>query len=722
MARFFRPCAGVLALTIVFAGTYVQAADDVARVQTTLGVLDQWLSGPSTGDKWRKYLMFDELKEQLAAGQAADPAVVGAIIETYQRDAAYLKQPEFVAVRQALEAWHAELSLPKPAELPAAAQAAKAEFTPADPAALEASKAALRKATAELQTYIAAARYRAGWTKYLMLDQLQAQLDSETPDPAVLDAVAFKFASQQKGLENPIYANVGKALADYLPKLLVARDPMPQADYEARLDRLATLLEAFAATPDKATAKTIGQEVAALEARNQAPTLVRAIRRAYAQPNYLVQASERIVAAGIARNVSETTPIREDILGTDVTGTGRTTGKVSVDLVPNPDRAAFDTIFKGSTSSNNTGYNSGATIWSRGRTTFNARKRTYIDADGFGADPATASAQTQTTVTGVNSGRGGLAANRAQQIAWDRVRQGKPAGERESGRRAALRVRQRMDSDAAKRFAEQNASFDKKYRRPMLDRGAYPKVMNFSSTDHDLFISIVQAADDQLGAFNAPPALAEGADVGIRVHESAVENYHALMLGGDTVDNEEFKEQMIGMLGEEEYNRRYPPSENDGPWEITYAETDPVSIRFADGGYSLTIRITRFKGNQVFTQPMNVTVNYKLEPYQTGIKSVRQGDIEIFPPDFQPGGEQTLTPSQVALKRQLLNRFSQMFLEEEVTTGLLLPGAWEKAGRLALSQLVCDGGWLCTGWVQPATPIPETAAATASAEQPASGG
>ncbi len=720
MALFLRPCACVLALTIAVQVSYVQAGGPCGATSAALAALDKWLEGPSTGDKVRTYLMFEDLKGQLAAGQAADAAVIGTIIEKYNHDAAYLKLPEFVDTRKVLEAWHAELSLPKPAELPAAARAAKSQFTPVDPADLEASKTALKKATAELRKYIAAAKYRSGWTQYLLLDQLQQQLDSDTPNPAVLDAVAFKFASQQSGLEKPIYANVGQA-ATYLPKLLVAQAPMVQAEYDERLDRLAAMLEAYAAAPDKETAKSIGQEVAALEARRQRAELVHAIRHAYSQPNYLIQAAERIVAAGIERDVSETTPIRENILGTSVTGTGRTTGKVTVDLVPDPDRVTFDTVFRGSTNSNNTGYNSGATIWSDGYTTFDARKCTFIDGDGFGADPATASARTQTNVTGVNSGRGGIAANRGSRSPGTGFAR---ASQQASAKAAAARrcVRQRMDADAAQRFEEQNASFDKKYRRPMLDRGAYPDVMNFSSTDNDVFIAIVQAAGNQLVAPNAPPAAPGRADVGIRVHESAVENYYALMMGGDTVDNEEFKEQMIGTLGEEEYNRRYPPDENDGPWEITYAQTDPLSIRFADGGYTLTLRITRFKGNQVFAQPMNVTVHYKLEPYQSGIKAVRQGDIEIYPPDFQPGGDQTLTPSQVALKRQLLNRFSQMFKEEEITTGLLLPGAWEKAGRLALLQLVCDGGWLCTGWVQPETPIPEPETAEGPTTKPAAGG
>jgi hypothetical protein len=689
------------------------------KTSAALDVLDAWLKTKTTGAKWNVYLRSADLRAQIAAGESADPAVLREIQAKYERDARYLKLPEFIAVRNAIGAWLTHLALPKPADLPAAVRAAKGTFAAPDPASLQSAKAALAKATKDLVAYIQAAQYRKGWTKFLLLDELQAQLAAETPDPAILGAVAFQFATGHRGLERPIYANVAKALDAYLPQLIVALEPMAQADFEARLDRLAGLLEAYSAAPTTDAGRAIGDELSALEARGQALDLVAAVRGVWSRPNFLMQASEFTVGAGIARDVNEPTSISENILGTDVYGSGQTTGAVTVALSPNAERAAFDVLFKGRTRSNTTGHNSGATIWSQGQTEFDAWKRTYIDRGGLSATPASAVAHTHSDVQGVDSGRHGLFANKAAQIAWSRVYQRKPASEQESGRLAGIRVRQRMDRDGARRYSDANARLDREFRRPMMDKGAFPLVLDFSTTADDLYLLAVQATPGQLGAPNAPPAIVDGSDFSTRVHESAVENYAQSIWGGESLDNEEFKEKVIRFSSEEEYNRRYPPEENEGSWEMTFAPVNPISVRFSDGGYTLTMRIIRFKGNQTFTQPMNVTVRYKLEPFGTGIKSTREGDIEIFPPDFQPGGDQVLTPAQVTLKRQLYNRFSRSFREEETSNGLLLPGEWKKAGRLALLQLSSDGGWLTTAWQKPETPIPDEAPADPAPAPPA---
>ena len=76
--------------------------------------------------------------------------------------------------------------------------------------------------------------------------------------------------------------------------------------------------------------------------------------------------SSRLVAAGIERPLDEVTPVRDFILGTDIIGTGRTTGKLTIQLVPSADKAVLETVLVGKVDSRNVGYNGPATIHSQG--------------------------------------------------------------------------------------------------------------------------------------------------------------------------------------------------------------------------------------------------------------------------------------------------------------------------------------------------------------------
>ena len=95
---------------------------------------------------------------------------------------------------------------------------------------------------------------------------------------------------------------------------------------------------------------------------------------------------------------------------------------------------------------------------------------------------------------------------------------------------------------------------------------------------------------------------------------------------------------------------------------------------------------------------MNVTAAYKIEKTETGFKAVRQGDVEVFPPDFDPKGDQKLSARYTTIRTLLTKRFNKIFEPELKGEGLTLPGKWEKAGKFMPVQWVCQDGWLVLAW------------------------
>ena len=101
---------------------------------------------------------------------------------------------------------------------------------------------------------------------------------------------------------------------------------------------------------------------------------------------------------------------------------------------------------------------------------------------------------------------------------------------------------------------------------------------------------------------------------------------------------------------------------------------------------------------------MNVSAAYKIEESADGFKAVRQGDIEVLPPDFEPGKQ--IDARRQVIRKLLEKRFAKVFEPEILGKGFELPGKWKAAGWMRPIQAVARDGWLIIAWKRsPATPL-----------------
>ena len=126
--------------------------------------------------------------------------------------------------------------------------------------------------------------------------------------------------------------------------------------------------------------------------------------------------------------------------------------------------------------------------------------------------------------------------------------------------------------------------------------------------------------------------------------------------------------------------------------------------RYAAGGIPRAIREFR---------AMNVTAAYKMQIQGAGTRLVRQGELQIVPPNFDPQ-KTRLSASQVALRTILQKKFGKLFEPEIVSEGLVLPGKWKRAGRLSVTHLHSDHGWLAMAWIRGGAAAQTTTVAAAS--------
>jgi len=624
----------------------------------------------------------------------------------------------FLATTCAVQAWGqppTEPQSPTIEELSAACQSAKEAFVPRTEAHLEEAKSELLAAVARLDRMLRISGAGGeGWRKFLAWEQMRDELDRRGgPDLPTLDAIHARYTSGHNGLGLAEFAGVRRALRRYLTTARAIGNEKLGDHYRALLDALPKHLEAYAGSPTTEEAFVIGGAVRWLEEAGQAPELLEAIRRYSSQPNLFLQVSADFVAAGIAGPVDRGGPVSEVIRGTQVTGTEHTTGEVTVELIPRAEFAEIDTIFRGRIESDTVGRNGPAVVYSESTTGVATRKPIKIDAEHVWTEKAQSNAVTKMRIKNVQTTRGGgMVAQQARQ----QVNAQKNQSELDAAQRTEQRTSRRVDEETDKQIGQLAQNYQDKFRKPLLSRDLFPQMLRFHTTEAALHATALHGGLPGLGAAGSPPEFDGEHDVVARLHESVFNNFAAASLGGMIVEEETFRAQMTELLGSTP--TWFEPDEEAQPWTIVFAERQPVSITFADGGFVVTLRGSKFVRGDSSYPGMDVTAEYKIERTDEGIKAVRQGDLKIFPPGFTPGGGKQLSARQQVLRTLLEKRFGTMFTEEIVPEPIGLSGNWEKAGELTLSRWEASNGWSVLCWQRTPKAEEKAEAPAAPAEAP----
>ncbi|REJ93223.1 MAG: hypothetical protein DWQ35_10730 [Planctomycetota bacterium] len=698
--RFSTVVAFPLVMLVLVISAPLSAAEVPPDLTEAYADMEAWLGRYPQGPGWHRYLHTEQLRAEMAKGEAADREQVAAILAKFRSGAKGLDDHHFVNVAKALARWHDEHLLPPADELVELARADSETFIEMDADDVATAKQTLASATDTLGSWLD--RYGdngARWKRFLNFSDLEAQLAASEPDLAVLEGVARQFTSDTNGLEMPKYLAVRDALRVYLDTHQVAHNPTIKQQVQQQTKVLTRLLEKPTGELTVREREAIGQRLAFFERMGQSPTLVRAVRRHHSHVNFAGYVTEDVVAAAGYRDVDRSQEgIRDSVLGTSLIIDAKTKAEVTADVVPNEERAAFQLLLTGVVRTDAVGFNRGVTIYSTGRSTISGRKMFFLDENGLSTEPATARARTNNHIDGISAKR-----RFVERIAWRKASKQKCAADRIGARKTARRVRADMDDEATDRLADAKRKYEDGFRDPLVRRAAFPEVMKFRSTDEVLQLELLQASRKQLGAPQTMPALEVSNDIGMRMHQSLINNLAASLYAERTLTSEEVEKEsenspLMRRFKEKQRAKREAAGEADDeldkPWAITFAKR-PITVEFFDGQVKLTIRGTRFEGDgPVNERDMSIWVVYKFELGDNqGLKLALQ-EWDVVPTEVETGGR--IEFADEPLRQKLKKRFAEIFKDVELDP-LELPGEFKKAGQFAYSQVQAEEGWFSLG-------------------------
>jgi len=135
------------------------------------------------------------------------------------------------------------------------------------------------------------------------------------------------------------------------------------------------------------------------------------------------------------------------------------------------------------------------------------------------------------------------------------------------------------------------------------------------------------------------------------------------------------------------------------PWAITFAKHRPVTVAVDDGRVKLMVRGDKFVSGDRSFPAMDIWATYAIACSSQGMHLIREGDVQIYPPGFKPGGREKLSMAETSLRRILQKRFDKLWKDVIDIPDLPMQGELASAGPLPMQQLVArKDGWVVAGW------------------------
>jgi hypothetical protein len=406
--------------------------------------------------------------------------------------------------------------------------------------------------------------------------------------------------------------------------------------------------------------------------------------------NYYRNANVRLVLAADLLNrlapdmPANSAPVNDVVLGRPVRGTSTTSGQLFVQLVPDPVRLNLLVEARGRVQSQTLADAGPATFRSTGEASYSVQKSVIVSAQSAIIAPASAAADSDSQLTGVNTrfdGRpvlGPVARNRAivqHEALHDEA-------QREVDEKIAARASQRMDDQVDSRLQQVKTNIRRDVLDPLekLDLDVEPVALATSAERITLRLRLASAA--QLGSHTPRPQAPSDSLASLQLHESALNNFlDHLQLAGRTFTLPELFSYLADRTSRPKLQ---PPADLPEDVAITFANRDPVAVRCDNGVVRLTFAIAELRQRNRAWHDFSITATYRPEIEHLHVRLARQGPIELGGDTYRGQAEPILR----GIFSKLLPRERQLELIPPVvadSTGL---------SNLSVTQCAIEEGWI----------------------------
>lgn len=427
----------------------------------------------------------------------------------------------------------------------------------------------------------------------------------------------------------------------------------------------------------------------------QAPRPIE-VRRASGPANIRFTVGETFLNRVIAQDRVEPGPVRDNILGAQVTGRQTTMSRLRVDLLPSNEQARIALLLRGDVQTLTTGVTPQAMIDTAGQQQFSGVKEVYFDGERFSTRHATVYIRANNQTIGATTGLSGtMFGGLADRIAYRVAERQKSAGEAVARDRLAERLFPTFDGEVDERLAQANRSLEP-VRRWLDTMKLLPSSQSTWTTDQQLIYEGLVGDSKNVTSLPAADQIENDNGLRISIHESLTNTFidRTGLKGLKTTDKKlrEMEYTFLRYTGQnvpdDAENSAAVPGMEGIVTDIEFDEVDPMTIRYDRDQAILTIKAQFKPAGQALMPPMVVTIPYQIQV--AGDKLRFRGQTPTVVTQDRPDPDAPPTIIERAIQKVIEADLIPLEFDRTLPASL-----WKGPGPAPrISSIKADNGWL----------------------------
>ena len=521
------------------------------------------------------------------------------------------------------------------------------------------------------------------WRTFLQLESLGALARpgrDDTDRRAAARKVLDRMTSSRLSPRQRKFVNDGPMAKLQAELRLWAAEPVTTA-------RLLSDLEQYEHTGLASDARLVANDYRGLiwSAPAEAEKIGHSLDTHYRNANFRVAITGPLANRLLPQPAKVSAPVQDTIVSVPVYGQSTTSTKLSVRLVPDPQRIRVGLEARGLIDSDTVGSSGPATFYNEGRSTFTVQKLLVLGPRGLSVWPAVAEANNdysylvslETDYDGVP-----LVGPLVRSIARNQMNESRGQARMEVEHKVAKRAREQLDAEVRPLLVKAVARVEKQELATLKRLGLDLEPLGLSTTEERIVARARLAGPEQLGAHTPRPRAPADSWFSMQLHQSALNN----ALEQLDLDGRSFALAELFKWIAEKLDRPTLAVLDDLPDNVhlTFAKRDAVRLQCEDGRVEVTFAFAELTQGRRSWRDFTVRTRYLPEAQELSPCFVRDRMLSFAGRSVQ-GKAQVLL--RTIFSKVLSPNRDLRLLSEKITSD-------PRIQDLQISQFVVEDGWI----------------------------
>jgi hypothetical protein len=453
---------------------------------------------------------------------------------------------------------------------------------------------------------------------------------AEKPSLEHLDKIILSTRLARDRRVQPSIDSVRRALRDFRATVLLAADANAAAKFSKAIELLASSMKNIATDPMPNYRELIDAYKYLSETRLM-DDLLPPIRQRFSHINQRLVFSQKFLDHLADQEIKETRDINDNQDGMQLTGVSHIVAVPTAAFTPNDARAAVAVHLDAKVNSDITGYKHPATVFAHSVVNLTIDVPVYMSEMGVEAPEPLICAVSNSCLTGMCLHLKSRVLNRllmplAQKVAQKKLTESDP----QVAEKARGEIGKMVADNREKMILQVNGLIQTMLWQSFEARDINANV-RFRTTSSEMLWTAEYVGPGDLGSPTVAPTIPAEAEIGVQFHESTFNNTD-VSVAGNKINEAIYREMLYDTFKFAPEDEDEDPSATRIPSVLTFADTEPLRLRFDDGVISGTLRLKAFSlnGKTYGDRLRSVRVNYKPQMTLDGFALNRQGDLEIL--------------------------------------------------------------------------------------------